>query len=133
MHGSELKRRNPRHIWDDIPITPDPAGLTARTALWIAEALKQEALQAGLAAQQAAAAPAAAPTAATSSARQTLQQGITSLIAALLPSKAEKADMHCVVEAVSNAINNGQQRGAWTVARAKSVGSFEKRTNLAGT
>jgi hypothetical protein len=107
MHGSELKRRNPRHTWDDIPITPDPEGVTARTAPWIAEALVQEALGVGLAAQQAA----TAPTAAHSSARQTLQQGIKSLIAALMPSDAEKADMRCVVEAVSNAIHSGQQWG----------------------
>jgi hypothetical protein len=130
MHGCELKRRNPRHIWDDIPITTNPAGLTAHTAPWIAQAIIQEALGAAPAAQPAATEPAAAPL---NSARQTVQHGINSLIAALLPRDTEKADMHCVVEAVSNAIHSGQQRGAWTVARAKSVGSFEKRTNLAGT
>lgn len=41
--------------------------------------------------------------------------------------------MKRVVEAVSNAIASAEQSGAWTVARAKPVGSFKKRTNLAGT
>jgi tRNA nucleotidyltransferase (CCA-adding enzyme) len=51
----------------------------------------------------------------------------------MLPRKEEKKRMHGVVEAVANAIKRGPQSGAWTVARAKSVGSFEKKTNLAGT
>jgi tRNA nucleotidyltransferase (CCA-adding enzyme) len=68
-----------------------------------------------------------------SSAQQAVSKGVKDLIAALLPSKHERRQMHCVVEAVSNAIATAPQSGAWTVVRAKSVGSFEKRTNLAGT
>lgn len=65
--------------------------------------------------------------------RQTVEGGIQRLIDALLPPEAERRRMKRVVEAVSNAIASAEQSGAWTVARAKPVGSFKKRTNLAGT
>ncbi|KAF6266624.1 hypothetical protein COO60DRAFT_6714 [Scenedesmus sp. NREL 46B-D3] len=126
--GSKLKRRNPRHIWPPTPITPDPNGPTASTAPWIAAALMQQ-FGADIKTQQEAA-PAATPA---GSAEQRVQAELRSLIDALLPSQREDGDMHCVVEAVANAIARAPPSGAWTVARAKSVGSFEKRTNLAGT
>jgi hypothetical protein len=127
-HNSQLKRRDPRHTWPAVPITPDAAGPSARTAPWIAAALIQQQMRIELPEQ-----PASAAAAVPVSARQLVQNGLQGLIAALLPSEDEESCMSCVVEAVSNAIARAPQSGAWTVARAKSVGSFEKRTNLAGT
>jgi hypothetical protein len=126
MHGCELKRREPRHTWEIIPTTPNPAGLTARTAPWIAAALKEE--QLGKVRPAAAAAGALQ-----GSAEQSVRRGLKKLIAALPLSKDEDERMSCVVEAVSNAIARAPQSGAWTVAWAKPVGSLKKRTNLAGT